>query len=115
MPNDRLAAELLALRSDVTGLRGAIASVEQLDQVWHKHLGDLPSWRTLKTEPKHSVLEQISCASREIRGEHMVRTLVDLVRKGERVMAVVGCSHVIRQEWMLRAALEAPPAPDQPQ
>ena len=41
----------------------------------------------------------------------MVRTLVDMVRKGERVMGVVGCRQVIRPEGMLRAALGAPLAP----
>lgn len=113
-PDDRLAAKLLARRTDVAGLRGAIASVEQMDQVWNRHFPELPSWRSRTTEPDHPLFAQIGDASREIRGEHMVRTLVDLVRKGERVFAVVGCSHVIRQEWMLRAALGAPPAPDQP-
>ena len=103
--NDPLAAELLALRSDVRGLRGAVASVERLDQVWRDYLPDSPTWRTMKSEPEHSVFEEISFASRTIRGEHMVRALVDLVRKGERVFAVVGCSHVIRQELMLRAML----------
>ena len=103
--NDPLAAELLALRSDVTGLRGVVASVEELDQVWQRHLPDLPTWRTMRSEPEHSVLEEISFASRDIRGEHMVRALVDLVRKEERVFAVVGCGHVIRQELMLQAML----------
>lgn len=112
-PDDRLAAKLLARRTDVAGLRGAVASVEQMDQVWRTHFPELPSWRSRKTEPDHPFFTLIGDASREIRGEHMVRTLVDLVRKGERVMAVVGCSHVIRQEWMLRAALRAPSAPDQ--
>lgn len=44
--------------------------------------------------------------SREVRGEHMVRTLVDLAARGERVLAVVGASHVIRQEAALGKALE---------
>ncbi len=114
-PDDGLATKLLARRTDVDGLRRVIASTEQLDQVWNKHFPDLASWRSRKTEPKHVFFGQVGDASREVRGEHMVRTLADLVRKGERVMAVVGCSHVIRQEPMLRAALDAPPAPDQPQ
>jgi hypothetical protein len=40
------------------------------------------------------------------RGEHMLATLVDLVHRGERVFAVVGSGHVIRQEPALRKALE---------
>jgi hypothetical protein len=37
---------------------------------------------------------------------HMIRTLVDLAAGGERVLAVVGASHVIRQEPALGKALE---------
>lgn len=112
--DDGLAAKLLARRTDVDGLRGSIASTAQFDQIWEKHFPDLPSWRSTKTDPEHPFFGQMGDASREIRGDHMVRTLVDLVRKGERVMAVVGCSHVIRQEPMLRVALGAPPALDPP-
>ncbi len=114
-PDDGLAAKLLARRTDVAGLRGSITTTEQLDQVWKKHFPELPSWRSTAKDPDHPFFSKMGDASREIRGEHMVRTLIDLVRKGERVMAVVGCSHVIRQEPMLRSALAAPPAPDQPQ
>ena len=35
----------------------------------------------------------------------MIRTLVELTSRGERVFAVVGASHVIRQEPALRKAL----------
>ena len=59
-------------------------------------------------------LREIDLASRRVRGEHMARVLVDLVEHGERVLAVVGSGHVIRQEWALRAALGAEPAADQP-
>ena len=44
----------------------------------------------------------------------MARVLIELVEHGERVLAVVGSGHVIRQEWALRSALGAAPAPDQP-
>ena len=37
----------------------------------------------------------------------MVRTIVELVNKGERVLAVVGASHVIRQEPVLAELLGA--------
>ena len=44
----------------------------------------------------------------------MVRILVDLVGQGERVFAVVGSGHVIRQEWNLRHLFSLEPAWDQP-
>ncbi|HVT44707.1 MAG TPA: hypothetical protein VMT00_09975 [Thermoanaerobaculia bacterium] len=44
----------------------------------------------------------------------MVRTLAGLHRSGERIFAVAGSGHVIRLEWILRASLALPAAPDQP-
>jgi hypothetical protein len=44
----------------------------------------------------------------------MARILIDLVERGERVFAVVGSGHVIRQEWNLRAVFDQEPAWDQP-
>jgi pheromone shutdown protein TraB len=40
----------------------------------------------------------------------MARILIALVKRGERVFAVVGSGHVIRQEWDLRAAFDQQPA-----
>ncbi len=59
-------------------------------------------------------LADISNASQRIRGEHMARILIDLVKRGERVFAVVGSGHVIRQEWNLRTVFDQEPAWDQP-
>jgi uridylate kinase len=44
----------------------------------------------------------------------MTRILIDMVQKGERVFAVVGSGHVIRQEWNLRETFGMNPAWDQP-
>jgi pheromone shutdown protein TraB len=60
----------------------------------------------LKDTESVPLLVEVGHASREVRGEHMVRTLVDLAARGERVFAVVGASHVIRQEPGLGKALE---------
>ena len=60
------------------------------------------------------MLPAIANESRRIRGAHVLRTLIDLARQGERVFAVVGSGHVIRQEWNLRAVFEMEPAWDQP-
>jgi hypothetical protein len=113
-PDEGLALHLLEKRTDVEGLRGSLASVADLDRVWRRDFPELEDWRTLGSEPDAGYLREISHASRRVRGEHMARTLIDLVREGERVFAVVGSGHVIRQEWVLRAALGAPPAFDQP-
>lgn len=112
--DDDLALHLLRKRTDVEGLRGSITTVEQLDDVWARELASHGDWRTLQREPKDSWLEQISHDSRRLRGEHLVRTMLDLTKQGERVFVVVGSGHVIRTEWILRSAVGAPPAADQP-
>ena len=110
--NETLATDLLAKRTDVDGLRASINSLDELDRVWQRDFPDAEDWRTIRGEPGY--LAEVSHASRRVRGEHMARILIDLVRNGERVFAVVGSGHVIRQEWNLRAALNQEPAWDQP-
>ena len=46
--------------------------------------------------------------SGEFRDQHMVKLLIDEVKKGKRVFAVVGGSHVVMQESALKAASDAP-------
>lgn len=113
-PDDRLAANLLRKRTDVSGLRDSLRNVADIDRVWKRDFPDQPDWRGLTGEPQAGYLARIADDSRRLRGEHMARVLIRLVRDGQRVFAVVGSGHVIRQEWTLRAALGAPPAPDQP-
>lgn len=109
-----IAKELIGKRTDVNGLRGSLKTTADIDRVWKTAYPNAGDWRTTKGEPGDGYLAAMSDASRVVRGEHMARILIDLVRKGERVFAVVGSGHVIRSEWMLREALGAPPAFDQP-
>lgn len=113
-PDEGLAENLLRKRTDVEGLRGSLKSAADIDRVWKRDFVNQPDWRGLQGEPDGTYLAEISEASRTVRGEHMARVLIGLVRKGGRVFAVVGSGHVIRQEWALRAALGAQPAEDQP-
>jgi hypothetical protein len=103
---DALALHLLRKRVDTDGLRGSLASVADLDAYWRKRFPDAPDWRTLSDTESVPVLRDVGDVSREIRGDHMVRTLVDLASRGKRVLAVVGASHVIRQEPALAKGLE---------
>lgn len=112
--NDQLAVDLLAKRTNVKGLRRSLPSLAAVDTVWKRDFPGKENWRTLTTEPIHNYIPAISAESRRIRGEHMLRTLIDLARKGERVFGVVGSGHVIRQEWNLRAVFGMEPAWDQP-
>ncbi|MEN8143753.1 MAG: hypothetical protein ABFS14_02275 [Gemmatimonadota bacterium] len=112
--NEALARDLLGKRTDVEGLRGSLVTLADIDRVWRRDYPDQNDWRVQREEPRYGYLAAISDASRRIRGEHMVRILVSLVQKGERVLAVVGSGHVIRQEWNLRSLLDQQPAWDQP-
>lgn len=107
--DDGLAADLLAKRTDTPKLRGTLQSVADIDRIWKRDFPESPDWRTLESEPRNTYLDEISDASRLVRGRHMVRILVDQARRGERVFAVVGCSHVIRQEPTIRHLLETGP------
>ncbi len=110
--DEALARDLLAKRTDVQGLRAALPDLDAMDAAWKRAGGDA-DWRTW-TGGMVGVLREIDEASRAVRGEHMARVLIELVEAGERVFAVVGSGHVIRQEWALRAALGAEPASDMP-
>lgn len=110
--DEALALDLLRKRTDVEGLRGSLATLADVDSLWRRDFSDQADWRVLQGEPGY--LADISEASRRIRGEHMARLLIDLVERGERVFAVVGSGHVIRQEWNLRAVFGQEPAWDQP-
>lgn len=113
--NERLAQNLLKKRTNVEGLHGSLKNTADIDRVWKRDFAGEPDWRGLAEEPKRGYLAEISDDSRRVRGEHMARTLIDLHRRGERVFAVVGSGHVIRIEWILRKAWNAPPAADQPE
>lgn len=106
-----LALDLLGKRTDVDGLRGSLVTLRDVDRVWKRDFSDQVDWRVLQGEPGY--LADISTDSRRIRGEHMVKILIDLVQNGERAFAVVGSGHVIRQEWNLREVFGLEPAWDQ--
>ncbi len=112
--DDGLALDLLKKRTDVAGLRECLSSLDDVDRIWKQDFPGKEDWRILTSEPDENYVPRISDHSRRIRGEHMVRILIDLVQKGERVFAVVGSGHVIRQEWNLRAVFGQEPAWDQP-
>ena len=109
---ERLAKDLLAKRTDVVGLKGSLNTLADVDRVWERDFPSEGDWRIHRAEVGY--LKEISTASRRLRGEHMIRILVDQVNRGERVFAVVGSGHVIRQEWNFREILGQVPAWDQP-
>jgi hypothetical protein len=104
---DALALGLMRKRIDVDGLRGTFSSIADFDAYWREQFASAPDWRILDSTEGVPLLVEVGHASREIRGEHAVRTLTELVKRGDRVLAVMGASHVIRQELALLQALNA--------
>jgi hypothetical protein len=106
---DGLALHLLRKRTNVEGLREVFSGINEFDAYWRETFPDEPDWRALPDTDHSPLLVEVGNVSRQVRGEHMVRTLVELVNQGERVLAVVGASHVIRQEPVIRKLLGSRP------
>lgn len=91
-------------------LDGPPTDVADLSRAYAALFPDFPDWKSMPDEyldPASSttVLNRISSDVSIARDEHMVRRIADAVRRGERVFAVVGASHVVIQEsklaWLL--------------
>lgn len=106
---DALALHLLRKRTRAPQLRDTLQTVDDLDTFWREYCPGQQDWRTIPDTDSVPSFASLGDHARRVRGEHMVRTIVDLTRRGERVFAVVGASHVIRQEPALRRALESGP------
>ncbi len=102
---DSLARHLLQKRIDAPGLEESLTSIGELDNFWRKTFPDAPDWRKLSDTEEIPLMKKVGDVSREVRGEHMIRTIAELASRGERVFAVVGASHVIRQEIALKKVL----------
>jgi pheromone shutdown protein TraB len=74
----------------------------------------LKDWRTADrswSDPvaTQAYTNQIARLSSEFRDLHMVKLLIDEVKQGKRVFAVVGGSHVVMQERALKAVSNGAP------
>lgn len=103
--DESIMQKMIERRTDVDGLRGTLADLRAIDELWGPMLTDHGDWRTRTHEPAGTWLADLADASRQVRGEHMIRLLAELTARGERVFAVVGRSHVIRHEPTLAALL----------
>ena len=63
-------------------------------------------WFDPVPDVRKGITNDISAEASWFRDLHMLDLLIDRVRRGERVFAVVGASHVVMQERPLRRALE---------
>lgn len=86
------------------GLENTLTTVAEIDSAWVRYFPDGPDWRDVSDQyglPGYLNSVPIN----EARDEHLVRIIIDLVRKGERVFAVAGLSHAVRLEPVLKSAL----------
>ncbi len=99
---------VLGFLSRISGLEGAPNSIVELEKSCLWLSPRLKDWRTVEQSwydpvASHAYTNQISRLSSEFRDLHMVKLLIDEVKQGKRVFAVVGGSHVVMQERALKA------------
>lgn len=93
-------------------LAGPPRTIPEIDDSFRRLLPHVNDWRRMTVEevqpyPPKSFLGEISAYLAVYRDRFMVQLLIRKVRNGERVFAVVGASHVVMQEPVLREAFPA--------
>ena len=105
-PEEKL-QEYLDDRTDYNYIRDIYSSWEELDSIWSNDFPEL-AWRDYSDEIgwPEGYLFDIANDSNLARDEHLIQTIVELVRNGEIVFATVGSSHAPRIEKSLKFAIE---------
>jgi hypothetical protein len=88
-------------------LQGVINSVNEFEEIYSKYIDEPDDWRTIPATWFNPLLDetifnQIGRTSSRFRDEYIVKKLTEQVYKGSRVFAVVGLTHVVMQEPVLR-------------
>jgi hypothetical protein len=85
------------------GLETTLTNAAEIDECWKKHFPNGPDWREVSDE--HDLPGFLnSISTNPARDEHFARVVIDLVKRGERVFAVAGSSHVVKLEPALLGA-----------
>jgi hypothetical protein len=123
--NPRAAEELVQQALDATakapGFEGLPKTVAEFEASVKRVLPSVADWRKVHStlfDPNPdlgSYTNDVAYASSQYRDRYMVKLLADEVRKGGRVLAVVGASHVVMQESALKKALGQATAAVSPQ
>ena len=95
-------------RTGVTGLRGEIVSVSQIDSIWKKDFENRADWRITSDEYgwPSGYLADIFNASNIYRDEHLCNVIMELVEKDESVIVTMGSSHAYRIRQTLEYELK---------
>jgi hypothetical protein len=110
-PIEEYVDKMLTKLSKVQGLEGAPRSLNEFEKIVSRAFPELSDWRQVPDSwfnptKSETWTNEINRWLSRYRDEYMVKLLVQEVKKGERVFAVVGFSHVVMQERALRAALQ---------
>jgi hypothetical protein len=105
---EEFAEQAIASESRVPGLEGPPHNGAELAALYASLFPDDPDWREVPAghfDPTSAdtCLNEIARLASQARNRHMVGLVTGAVQPGQRVFAVVGCSHVVMQEPVLRA------------
>jgi hypothetical protein len=90
-------------RASIPELAGTLGSVADIDRLWKRDFAGKPGWRDTSDEyGLPGYLGELMSASNDVRNEHLVRLVLHLRGRGERVFAVTGSSHAACVEPALR-------------
>lgn len=109
---DAMVEEALKAAAKTPGFENLPKTLAEFEASVRKHLPGVADWRRIDQkifDPNPDLglyTNDLADASVNFRGKFMVRLLTAEVAKGERVFAVVGASHVVKQEKALRKLLE---------
>lgn len=110
-PADELVQQALDATAKAPGFEGLPKTVSEFEASAKRLLPSVVDWRKVKStvfDPNPDLglyTNDLAYASSQYRDRYMVKLLADEVRKGGRVLAVVGASHVVMQERALKKAL----------
>lgn len=106
---DSEVSRVLAILTRVPGLEGPPTTIEELDDSGKRLLPTLADWRNVDetwfdpaTIPGVAWTNELSRFINDYRDQFMVATIAQKMAEGHRVFAVVGGSHVVMQERLLR-------------
>ncbi len=110
--NRQVQGSLSYMRRSVPGLEGPPTSIEEIEQAFQRlSLPGVAGWRVISVDDLDPAaadpnrLQSLNADLALFRDAHILDVLEAEVRRGERVFAVVGASHVVMQESVLRARL----------
>lgn len=101
---------LRGLTSSHSFYRGAPRNIAEAEEIIRRYFPDLDDWHNCPTAMFHptvprSFVADIHATLNDYRDKMMLRTLTRALKKGKRIFAIVGRSHVVAQETALRRGL----------